>query len=488
MYRLVLYCLMVLWAVALIFSFTGILAYQPTDVIFSGLLILFTCWFTNSLFGSAFEAPTNVESVYITALILALIITPVSVTAGNFYDKLWFLVWVSVWAMASKFILAIRKKHIFNPAAFAVALTALTINQSASWWIGTSVMLPFVLAAGFLMVRKIIRWDLVLSFLAAAGISLVAFALLRGADPLSSLQKSILDSPIFFFAFVMLTEPLTTPPTKWLRICYGVFVGLLFAPSVHIGPVYSTPELALLTGNVLSYLISPKIKLMLRLKKKVKVTPDVYDFVFIPDRQLKFKAGQYLEWTISAVRADSRGNRRYFTIASSPTESKIHMGVKFYPEPSTFKRSLDSMNVGDMIVASQLAGDFVLPNDAKQKLVFIAGGIGITPFRSMIKYLLDTGQPRDVVLLYSGKTQADHAYRDIFDAAREQLGINTIYVATDTSGFITAEMIRKEIPDFNERTFYISGPRSMVVAFEDALKNLGVSRNHIKTDFFPGFA
>src|ERR1700693_5994210 len=131
MYRLVLYYLVALIVAAFVLGFFGILPYDPTALAFSTLLILLTCWATNQIFARVFEAQTNVESVYITALILALIITPI--TAAN-HMGVGFLIFASVWAMASKYLFAIGKKHVFNPAAFAVALTALVINQPATWW------------------------------------------------------------------------------------------------------------------------------------------------------------------------------------------------------------------------------------------------------------------------------------------------------------------------------------------------------------------
>ncbi len=139
-----------------------------------------------------------------------------------------------------------------------------------------------------------------------------------------------------------------------------------------------------------------------------------------------------------------------------------------------------------MLVASQLAGEFTLPKDLNKKLCFIAGGIGITPFRSMIKFLLDTNQKRDITLLFSNKTELDIVYKDIFDQAFLKLGIKTVYVNTDKMGFIDEMMIREQVFDFKDRTFYISGPHSMIDAFEKTLKNLGVK--NIKVDFFPGYA
>src|ERR1700709_894999 len=151
------------------------------------------------------------------------------------------------------------------------------------------------------------------------------------------------------------------------------------------------------------------------------------DLNFVPQRKLAFAPGQYMEWTLGHSDTDNRGNRRYFTLASAPTENHIRVGVKFSPESSSFKQAMLAMDQHTEIVAGQLAGDFVLPRDPQQKCVFIAGGIGITPFRSMIKYLLDTGQHRPIVLFYASKTVSEFVYQDIFDQAQRELGIKTMY-------------------------------------------------------------
>ena len=493
MYRLMLYCLIFFCAAALVLSFLGFLPFKPLNFLFSVFLLVLISWATNKAFARIFNVPVNVESAYITAFILSLIITPLS--SFNNFGYIWFLVMASVLATASKYILAINKKHIFNPAAFGVAITAFTISQSASWWVGILPMTPFVLIGGLLVARKIQRFDLVLTFLAVSLIA-ISFNFSKLADFII-LKNVLVDSPILFFTFIMLTEPLSTPPTRTLRIYYGALAGLMFAPQIHFGPYYSTPELALLTANIFSYIVSPKFRLILKLKAKNQIAPDTYELTFTPDRPLKFKSGQYLEWTLGYNRPDSRGNRRYFTIASSPTEKDIKMGVKFYPNSSSFKKSLLEMRVDKIIVASQLAGDFVLPKNKNQKLFFIAGGIGITPFRSMIKYMLDSDEKRQVVLFYSNKTFSDIVYTDIFDEAREKFGLKTVYTLTDSEsismswlgqkGLITEKMIRDEVPDYKERLFYISGPRSMVIHFEDVLKKIGVKKRQIKTDFFPGY-
>lgn len=491
MYRLVLYYVAGLWLVGFVLSFTDLLPYSPIEMLVSALFIIVVCLVVNGIFARIFGAPTNIESVYATAFFLILIIAPMK--SSNFLP---FLGWAAIWAMASKYIFAINKKHLFNPAAFAVAILMLTVNRSANWWVNSVYLLPFVVVGGLLIVRKIRRFDLVLSFFVVAIGSMVLFGTLEGNDPVSVLQKVLLYSPVLFFGFAMLTEPATTPPTRNLRILYGALVGLLFSPSVHIGSFYFTPELALLTGNIFSYLVSPKLKLVLRLKEKVLSAASVYDFWFTSEKKLNFTPGQYLEWTLGHDYQDVRGMRRYLTIASSPTEDGIMAGVKFYPNSSTFKQSLMFLSPGDTIVASQLAGDFVMPKDKTKKLVFVAGGIGVTPFRSMIKYLLDTKEKRDIIVLYSNFSLEDTAYRDILDQAQKELGIKTVYTLTNPpfpakwkgkTGFIDAAMIKESVPDLKDRIFYISGSHTMVTGVSDTLTKIGVRQKQIVKDFFPGF-
>jgi ferredoxin-NADP reductase len=249
-------------------------------------------------------------------------------------------------------------------------------------------------------------------------------------------------------------------------------------------------------GNVFSWLVSPKQRVTLTLKRKAKVAPSVVDFSFTPSQRLAFTPGQYLECTLTHPNADARGVRRYFTIASSPTEESILLGVRFYKRSSTFKTALYSLSGRTKLLAGQVAGDFTLPGDVSRKLVFIAGGIGVTPFRSMLKYLLDTNQRRDIVLLYANKNANDFVYQDVLSEAQRRLGIRTVYTLTDqraipsnwqgARGRIDAQMIQAAVPDYHERTFYLSGPPEMVNEHEKALRGLGVSRSQIKKDYFNG--
>ena len=178
----------------------------------------------------------------------------------------------------------------------------------------------------------------------------------------------------------MLTEPATSPPRQWQLISYGVLVGALFTSQLRIGRFSATPELALIIGNVLAYLASPKHKLRLRFKAMEQLAPNIYDFSFTNERRLNFQPGQYLEWTLGGVTLDRRGNRRTLSIASGPDEDELHFTTKFTNPGSSFKSKLLSLQPG--IRYCRPAGrQFHLPHDTHKKLVFIAGGIGITPFR-----------------------------------------------------------------------------------------------------------
>lgn len=493
MYRLVQYYLYTLIGIACVLSLFGFIPYSAYSIIVSLTLISGVSLVTNKIFSSVYEAPTNIESVYITAAILTLIMTPITNTADIIT-----LGWVSVIAMASKYILAIGKKHIFNPAAIAPLLTSIVINQSASWWVGSAWIMPFVIIGGMLITRKIRKVDMVFSFLMTVFISVFIIIITNNQNPIDVMTKVLLHSSLFFMAFVMLTEPLTTPPGKISQILYGIITGFLFVPQVHFGSIYSTPELALCFGNIFSFLLSPKTKIILYIKDKIQVAPDIVEFLFVPRTKLNFIAGQYMEWTLPHPHPDSRGNRRYFTIASSPTEDILRLGIKFYPGGSSFKNTMLKMDNKIPVVASGISGDFTLPKDKTKKLVFIAGGIGITPFRSIIKFMLDKDIPKQITLFYSNKEHNEIMYKDVFDEAERKLGIKTFYTLTDINkipvgwrgltGRVNASMIQEKVPDYKERLYYLSGPHAMVVAYEKVLETLGIRKNQIKTDFFPGFA
>lgn len=492
MYRLLLYYLIGLIIAAFSLSAIGDMHYSAIAIAVEAGILVTACWAINKAFAFVFNAPINPESSLLTGLILTLIIPP----NLQLYGILFMLAAAGL-AIASKYLLAVGGKHIFNPAAIAVVLTAWGPRQSASWWVGTAALLPFVLIGGVLTARKVRRGHMVMTFLVVTTFTTLAMTIASGSSVATSMHNMLLTSAVIFLGFVMLTEPYTSPTTKRRQLWYAAIVGVLVAPQVHLGNIYTSPELALVVGNVFAYIVSSKTKLFPILRERRQVAKDIYEFSFIPGKQLVYTPGQYMEFTLPHDKADSRGSRRWFTLASSPTEDRIMLGVKFYENGSSYKRAMLTMDMNTPIVAAQLAGDFVMPKDVSKKLVFIAGGIGVTPFRSMVKYLVDTEEERDVRVLYSARSEDDFAYTDVFEQARQTLGIQTTYVVTDNPidsrphmivGKINGDLIAQAIPDYSDCTFYISGTHPMVEALQESLEALGVHRRNIKIDFFPGYA
>lgn len=488
MYRLVLWLLIILYVVAFLFSFLKFIPFNPIELSVSLVVLLGSCYISNHIFSRIFKAPTNLESLYITALILALIVSPSKDPEGIFE-----LMLLGVIAMASKYIMALKKKHIFNPAAIAVVASSLFGLVSASWWIGNYYMAPFLILAGILIVRKIRFSYMVYAFFAVYMTLTLSLGILSGIDSIAFSQQIFLNSHLLFFAFVMLTEPITLPPARKLKILYGGLIGLLSVPQFHLGNYYLMPEHALVIGNAFSFILSFKRRVVLDIKERNKLSKYAMELVFNPVPGFSFKPGQYMEWTLPHHKPDSRGTRRFFTIASSPTEKNIKLGINFAGEEgSSYKRFLE--NYKGRVSASNLDGGFIMPEDDSKKLAFIAGGIGITPFRSMIKYLIDKNEKRDVILIYSNSNENEISYKEIFDQASKVLGTKIVYTLSKEAplgwkgrkGRVDENLIREEIPDFNERIFYVSGSQPLINRMKQVLNSIGVPRSRIKTDYFPG--
>lgn len=344
-------------------------------------------------------------------------------------------------------------------------------------------------------------------------------------------SEILLSWPLLFFGTIMLTEPYTMPHKRNLQILFGMLVGILFGARFHIGPFFSTPETALIIGNIFAYLVSPKMKLFLTLQKKVKLSSTMYHFYFSKPPHFNFEAGQYMEWTLpleTSIQSDknqfpdSRGNRRFFTIASAPSEATLQLGVKILEtkdNPSFFKQALAALKPGDSIVASQLGGDFTVPKNISHysHIVFIAGGIGITPFRSMIEELgtankisANSSIP-NITLFYCSSYQDEFIYQDTFENKKSSSFLKPVYVLTRPenvtkdwelkqaqsnicksgpayeAGRLNQAKLKKYVPQPEACLYYLSGPNVMVEAYKSVLLQMNVPHTAIKTDYFPGF-
>jgi len=475
-YKLVLYFLYVLVAWGLLGSLFKKVGFQWYDILLSVIVLAVVCRGINMLVSKFMNIPRNVESDLITALILALILSP-----GSSLNDYLILAIAAAVAMLSKYILTISRWHIFNPAALGAFVSSEVFHHYASWWVGTSFITPVVFVGGMLVLRKMKRFIMAGTFevVALAAIALETYLNQSAGQIWHSLWIAIISAPLLFFAYIMLTEPFTSPRHLPNYVPYAILVGFLYGYT----KLKISPEEALLIGNIFAYIMEPNRRLTLQFVRKIPEAVGITSYIFSGKDRFKYQAGQYMEWTLSENATDFRGNRRYLTISSSPTEKDLMFTVR-QPEQksSRFKERINNFKKGDRILADGLAGTFTLPKSDSQKLAFLAGGVGITPFRSMVKYVVDFGQKRDIHLLYSAGSKDEFAFKDVFEQARS-FGLQTTYSAET----IDKGTIQNAIPDFAQRTFYISGPYGFVHSMEKALLQLRVPTKQIKTDFFPGY-
>lgn len=501
MYRTVTYALSFLAVTAVVLGFLGTVPYSPLEQMISLAVALSSGLLINWLCGTLWRVSVNMESAVITALILHFLIIPAPLTA---LQDSWVIALVVCFAILSKYIFAWRKQHIVNPAAAGLVLLALAYALfdlpgyfESTWWIGRPELFIPLILAGSAVVVKVRKWVPVLSFLAVASIVfLIEEYRFVGEISTVAVSNFWFSGPSLFLAFFMLTEPFTMPPTKRLQMMYGALVGVISQTTLFLSVgLKMTPELALILGNLLFYPATLRQKLVVSLTAAREVAKDTVEFSFTKPAGLRFKAGQYLEWMLPHAGADDRGIRRYFTIVSAPHDPEIAFTVRFAERVSSYKTALRAMKPGGVIVASQLAGDFTLPERASEKVAFIAGGIGVTPFISHISHLAHATTPTpDAVLFYCNNTAAEIAYRDKLTAASSILPLRVVHILAKEKvdnfehGFLTEDIIRRHTPDYLERTWYISGPPGMVSAYTKLLLAMGISRRRIKRDFFPGLA
>lgn len=490
MYMLVVYMLATLAVSSILFSLLGLVAYSVTSQITSVLVAVGTAYASSVVCANVRSIRANHYSSIITGLILFFLITP-GVT-GLDHMVLAGTVFVAV---TTKYIIVFRKQHLFNAAALGVWLLALTGYGAATWWVATPWLLVPVIITGAIVVMKIRKWELMAAFFLTGFIVFLFEEFRFGSILTESWPLYFVSYPSLFLGFFMLTEPFTMPPTKKTQVFYGVLVGFLSNTAFLKPLVTMTPELALLAGNLAVYPFTLRRKLILKFQSRREIAQQTYEYTFEKPFGFHFKAGQYLEWMLPHAKPDSRGIRRYFTIATAPEESLLRLALKVPIEASSFKKALMALTPGSSIIASQLAGDFVLPKLSEQKIALVAGGIGITPFRSHLAHLAHTNAHRDIILFYCNNTASEVAYGEFFATLSRKILSKTVYVLakepTSTeyeTGFFTANIVKRNTPDFAERFWYISGPPPMVIAAEKVLRSLGIPKHHIKKDFFPGLA
>jgi ferredoxin-NADP reductase len=214
-------------------------------------------------------------------------------------------------------------------------------------------------------------------------------------------------------------------------------------------------------------------------------TADASSFIFRPEAPFTWQAGQYLHYSLPHPDPDARKTERYFTISSAVHEGKPMITTRLSAtDPSSFKRALWAMKPGETIEASGPSGTFII-DDTNREFIFIAGGIGITPFRAILLDLDERKLPMNVTLMYANRTE-DIIFKDELAAlAAKHPSLKIIYFIGENK--IDEAAIKNAVPDLNRPVFYVSGPEPMVQAFEKILRDMGVTDDRLKRDYFPGY-
>jgi len=225
---------------------------------------------------------------------------------------------------------------------------------------------------------------------------------------------------------------------------------------------------------------------------KVDEAANISTFFFKPERTLRFTAGQFIELSLPHEHEDDRGHKRWFTISSSPTEELISITTKFASDKgSSYKNALQNLKPNTKVKISEPLGDFVLPKLVQTPLVFIAGGIGITPFHSIFSWLATTNETRPIKFIYGVRNEEEIVFQETMNRA----GVAPTIVVSQPSeswggetGNITAEMIQGLENISEETLIYISGPEPMVNALVKGLKAAGIPKQQLVMDGFSGYS
>ena len=259
--------------------------------------------------------------------------------------------------------------------------------------------------------------------------------------------------------------------------------------------LYSSPELALVVGNVLAFLVGQRRAVHLRVRAHRMVAPGIREVAFASDAAVRFRPGQWIELHVPHPAADARGSRRVFSLATAPDHADgVAVAFRLTDTPSSFKQALSALPEGGLVRATGVGGDFLLPRDTSVPLLLVAGGIGITPFVEPARRSRPVGRAAGRgrrLLLGPGD---EPAYTDVLvDAGARVVVVSPQRPSAMPAGWTFVEgptldeaILRRDVvPDAGRRTAYVSG-----VARHGRPRATGAAprgRPSVRTDAFSGY-
>ena len=225
----------------------------------------------------------------------------------------------------------------------------------------------------------------------------------------------------------------------------------------------------------------------IKLKLRVEIARDTMAFYFEKPRGFDFIAGQH----ISMYQTNIEDSKRIFCMASAPYEADLVFAMRM--RDSEFKNSLKVMPIGAEVEISDVRGSFIMHSDTSRPAVFLVGGIGVTPFRSIALQATHDKSPHKILMFYSNYTPEDAPFLDEFqDLENKNPNYKLITTMIESkwhgeTGYINKNMLEKYINDVKSPVYYIAGPSGFVVAMRNMLNEIGILTDSIKTDEFSGY-
>lgn len=233
------------------------------------------------------------------------------------------------------------------------------------------------------------------------------------------------------------------------------------------------------------------------LRKREAVAEGTMAFRFDRPAGFEFKAGQYMDITLNnPPETDAEGNTRTFSIASAPSDPELMITTRL--RDTAFKRVLRSMALPAEVKLDGPNGSFTLHKNQTKPAVFLAGGIGITPFFSIVSQAAHDRLPHQLYLFYSNRRPEDAAFLTaLLDLAGQNPNFHFIPTMTEMQksktdwkgerGLINREMLERHLPSLTGPIYYIAGPPGMVAALRQMLVAAGADEDDIRTEEFAGY-
>lgn len=505
-YRAVLCGLVVLVAVAFVVSATDAdFGYGPDDLAVWLVVAVGVSAVVGYACAGLLRVPPNSDSWLITGLILFFVLP------GGSEDTAVATVAVgAAIAAASKYVLAWCRRLFVNPAVagaigcYALAYAGVEGISFPFWWVAAEPLLVPMIVVGAVVVTLIREWRLALVFIGASLVTIGVVELVRGGQDLSTW---VVSSPMLFVAAIMLPEPLTSPATEIHRLVYAAVVGVLMhcQYTIAITDAYTlafVPEVALLVGCLYAFAVRLVSGTARRVPLDVVTTP-VADRTYAVRGEAvgapaSFRAGQWSSVSVSRWSAPVwSGSRRVFSFVSAPRQQPVEFGFTVAAKPSAYKAALVE-GAARRAYVDEIGGDFVLPRafPSNGAVVLIASGIGVTPFVSMVRDLVQSEPGRDLsglTVVHVLRDRRRAVYDDDLDSARAAgARVVTVEAPDIADGVDDADRVAELIgPRAAGTHYYVSGTPGFVERTSATIRRLdGSTRTRpwrVHTDSFAGY-